>query len=169
MFPMRQLDVYLNDHLSGAMLGVELSRRAAKSNRGTPTGEFLKRLHFEIVEDRRTLGAIMGALAVERSPAKPAAAWLVEKVGRLKLNGRVRGYSPLSRLVELEGLEAGVTGKRSLWQALSRAYPDDARLAPFNLGALVARAEEQLDGLCAHRLAAAREALSTEDAASATM
>ena len=63
---------------------------------------------------------------------KPAVAWIAEKAGRLKLNGQIRGYSPLSRLVELEGLEVGVTGKRSLWQALSRAFLDDARLAGFD-------------------------------------
>jgi hypothetical protein len=159
MFPMRQLDVYLNDHLAGATVGVELSRRAATSNRGTPSGEFLEQLHREIVEDRRTLLAVARALGVDTSPAKPAVAWLAEKAGRLKLNGRLRGYSPLSRLIELEGLEAGVVGKRSLWQAIAGAFPDDARLAGFDLDALVARAEQQLRGTREQRLTAAREAL----------
>jgi hypothetical protein len=159
MFSMRQLDIYLNDHLAGAMVGVELSRRVAKSNRGTPTGEFLHRLHREIGEDRRTLQAVVRALGADSSPVKPAFAWIAEKAGRLKLNGQIRGYSPLSRLVELEGLEVGVTGKRSLWQALGRAFPDDARLAGFDLDALVARAEQQLEGLREHRLSVARQAL----------
>jgi len=110
MFSMRQLDIYLNDHLAGAMVGVELSRRVAKSNRATPSGEFLGRLHREIVEDRRTLQAVARALGAESSPMKPAFAWIAEKAGRLKPNGQIRGYSPLSRLVELEGLEIGVTG-----------------------------------------------------------
>jgi hypothetical protein len=159
MFSMRQLDIYLNDHLAGAMVGVELSRRVAKSNRGTPSGEFLERLHREIVEDRRTLQGIARALGADSSPMKPAVAWIAEKAGRLKLNGQIRGYSPLSRLVELEGLEVGVTGKRSLWQALSRAFLDDARLAGFDLDALVTRADQQLEGLREHRLSVAREAL----------
>ena len=101
MFPMRRLDIYLNDHLAGATVGVELSRRAAAANRGTPTGEFLERLHDEIVEDRRVLEDIMRALGVDASPIKPAVAWVAEKAGRVKLNGQVRGYSPLSRLLEL--------------------------------------------------------------------
>ena len=159
MFPMRRLDIYLNDHLAGAMVGVELSKRAAKSNRGTPSGEFLERLHREITEDRRTLQAVVRALGVETSPAKPALAWIAEKAGRLKLNGQVRGSSPLSRLVELEGLEVGVTGKRSLWQSLGRAFPDDARLAGFDLDTLIARAEQQLEGLREHRLSVAQAAL----------
>jgi len=159
MFPMRQLDIYLNDHLAGATVGVELSRRAAKSNRGTPVGEFLERLHHEIVEDRRTLLAVMRVLGADTSPAKPAFGWNAEKAARLKLNGRLRGYSPLSRLIELEGLETGVAVKRALWQALARAFPDDPRLASFDLDALIARAERQLEGTREHRLTAAPEAL----------
>jgi hypothetical protein len=61
--------------------------------------------------------------------------------------------------VELEGLEVGVTGKRSLWQALGHAFPDDARVAGFDLDALVARADQQLEGLREHRLSVAGEAL----------
>jgi hypothetical protein len=167
MFPMRRLDIYLNDHLAGATAGVELSRRAAKHNRGAQCGEFLDRLHREIVEDRQTLRAVMRAVAVDASPVKPALAWAVEKAGRLKLNGEVRGYSPLSRLVELEGLETGIAGKRSLWQALERSHGDDPRLAPFDFDALRRRAEAQLDGLRGHRLAAAVSALAPEAAASA--
>jgi hypothetical protein len=159
MFPMRKLDVYLNDHLAGATVGVELSRRAAKGNRGTLNGEFLERLHREIVEDRRTLLAVVRALGAEISPAKPALAWIAEKAARLKLNGQLTGHSPLSGLIELEALEAGVTGKRSLWQALARALPDDARLATFDLDALIARAERQIQDIREHRLSAAREAL----------
>ena len=84
---MRQLDIYLNDHLAGAMVGVELSRRVAKSNRGTPAGEFLERLHREIREDRQTLQGIARALGADSSPMKPAFAWMAEKAGRLKPNG----------------------------------------------------------------------------------
>jgi hypothetical protein len=167
MFPMRQLDIYLSDHLAGATVGVELSRRAAASNRGTPTGEFLEWLHHEIVEDRRTLLAVARSLDADTSPAKPALGWVAEKAARLKLNGRLRGYSPLSRLIELEGLETGVTGKRSLWQALSRVYPGDARLEHFDLDALIGRAEHQLEGLREHRLNAARAALAADASGSA--
>jgi hypothetical protein len=162
VFPMRRLDVYLNDHLAGATLGAELSRRAATENRGTELGEFLEALHEEIVEDRQTLRAVMGALGVDVSRLKPASAWLLEKVGRLKLNGQVRGYSPLSPLIELEGLEAGVSGKRSLWEVVARSFPDDLRLEQFELEDLVTRADEQLKGLQSHRLAVAPEALSEE-------
>jgi hypothetical protein len=101
----------------------------------------------------------MNALGIDASPVKPAGAWLLEKAGRLKLNGQLRGYSPLSPLVELEGLEAGVSGKRSLWQVLGHAFPAAARLERFDFDALVVRADEQLQGLQEHRLALAPDAL----------
>jgi|GEM_PF-232544 hypothetical protein len=168
VFPMRRLDIYLNDHFAGAMLGVELSRRAAAENRGTELGVFLGALHRQIVDERHTLRAVMSALGIDASPLKPAGAWLLEKAGRLKLNGQVRGHSPLSPLVELEGLEAGVSGKRSLWQVLGRAFPADERLERFHLDALVARADEQLKGLQEHRLALAPNALREEHSPRAT-
>ena len=110
------------------------------------------------------------ALGADTSPAKPALAWIAEKAARLKLNGRLRGYSPLSHLIELEGLETGIAGKRSLWQALARAFPADARLATFDLDTLIARADQQLQDTREQRLNAAREALATDasDRAAAT-
>lgn len=151
------LAIYLNDHLAGAVLGSELTRRAARENRGTPLGEFLESLLAEILEDKRTLEHVLTVAGVRRSPVKPHVAWALEKVGRLKLNGRVREYSPLSRLLELEGLEAGIRAKRALWQALDQAA--DPRLAEFDFGVLRERAQSQLEGVEAQRLEAARHVL----------
>lgn len=164
MFPMRRLDIYLNDHLAGSTLGVELSRRAMASNHGTELGAFLQWLQGEIVEDRTTLVTTMDRLGVDRSPLKPAIAWALEKFARLKLNGHIRTYSPLNRLVELEGLEAGVTGKRSLWQTLATAFADDGRLSEIDFGNLIARAERQLEGIRDHRRAVAHDALKDQKA-----
>jgi hypothetical protein len=158
MFPTRRLDVYLNDHLAGATGGIELCRRALRENSGTDLGAFLERLLREIVDDRRALEEVSVRLGTDRSPFKPAAAWALEKVGRVKLNGRVRGYSPLSRLIELEALQAGVSAKRSLWQVLAVAFPEDPRLQGLDLGALVQRADSQLGGIEAQRLAVATAA-----------
>jgi hypothetical protein len=150
----RLLAIYLNDHLAGAVLGSELTRRAARANRGSPVGEFLEYLVVEILEDKQTLERVLHATGVRASPIKPRVAWALEKIGRLKLNGRIRRYSPLSRLLELEGLTAGIAAKRSLWQSL--ALVGDPRLADFDFDALRSRAELQLDGLEPHRLDAAR-------------
>ncbi|HEX4670250.1 MAG TPA: hypothetical protein VH275_09805 [Solirubrobacterales bacterium] len=62
----------------------------------------------------------MERLAIRRGRVKPAAAWVGEKLGRLKLNGQLRGYSPLSRLLELEALQIGISGKMRLWRALEQ-------------------------------------------------
>jgi hypothetical protein len=160
MFPSRRLDVYLNDHLAGAMGGIELCRRALRENSGSDLGAFLEGFLAEVVEDRRALEEVAARLGSDRSPFKPAAVWALEKAGRLKLNGQLRGYSPLSRLIELEGLQSGVSAKRSLWQALQAAFRDDPRLRGVDLDALIERADRQLTGIETQRLAAAGDALS---------
>ncbi len=101
----------------------------------------------------------MAAVGARKDPVKTRAAWAAEKVGRLKLNGRVRGYSDLSRVLELEGLRLGVEGKRSLWKSLDEL--DDPRLAATNFADLRERAASQLDELEIHRLAAVRTALAS--------
>jgi hypothetical protein len=155
----RLLAIYLNDHLAGATAGVELARRALKENRENEYGRFLATLADEIAEDRRTLIELMELLAVPRSKLKAPAAWALEKVGRLKLNGRIRGYSPLSRLIEFEGLAGGIEAKRAMWLALLRIQANDERLRDFGLEALAARADDQRQRLEPHRLAAVDEAM----------
>lgn len=155
----RLLAIYLNDHLAGATAGLELARRALRENGENDYGRFLATLAEEIDQDRRTLIEVMERLAIPRSKVKVSAGWALEKVGRLKLNGRVRGYSPLSRLIELEGLAGGIEGKRAMWLALLHTRAGDERLEDFALDALVARAEDQRQRLEPHRLSAAIAAM----------
>jgi hypothetical protein len=149
------LGIYLNDHLAGAIAGLELARRCYASNSGTPLGDFLAELVQEIDADRMELEALMDQVGVTKDRLKQGAAWASEKVGRLKLNGRLTGYSPLSRLIELEGLTLGVEGKASLWKSLKRISDLDTRLATTDFDRLIKRAEEQLDGLEQQRQEAA--------------
>jgi hypothetical protein len=118
------LRTYLQDHHAGATVGVELARRAAGSNQDTEYGEPLARLADEIAEDRETLERVMERLGVKPDRIKDAGGWAAEKLGRLKPNNRLLGYSPLSRVVELEGLVIGVTGKLALWEALRDSIGD---------------------------------------------
>lgn len=156
MTDLKLLSTYLNDHLAGSTVGVELSRRAAKNNEGTELGTFLEGLATEIDEDRETLRAVMDRLDVKKDRVKVAAGWTGEKAGRLKPNNRLFSYSPLSRLIELEGLALGVEGKRSLWQVLSELA--EPRLAEFDFEQLIERARSQRDQLQQRRLAAGLEA-----------
>jgi hypothetical protein len=158
------LSTYLNDHLAGSTTGYELAERLVEQNRGTPYEPFLTRLCQEIGEDRETLRELMRRLGVSESKVKVAGGWGAEKISRLKANDRITGYSPLSRLLELEGLSAGVLGKLSLWQVLracANAQPD---LDDSELARLERRAHSQLEGLQEHRIEAGREALVGEPA-----
>jgi hypothetical protein len=152
------LAIYLNDHLAGSTAARELVRRAAANNRGTPYGAFLDGLSVEIEEDRASLLEIMRSLDARPDPLKVAGGWAAEKAGRLKLNGRLLGYSPYSRVVELEVLELGVQGKLSLWRALRQIEATEPRLHRPVLDALVERAESQLAGIEEHRLRAVEDA-----------
>ncbi len=155
------LAIYLNDHLAAATGGLELAKRAAVGNRDSSHGPFLAQLAAEIEEDRQSLVQIMGALGVKVDRIKVAAGWAAEKLGRLKLNGQLRGYSPLSRVVELEGLELGAHGKLALWRSLEQLEPGRSGASRETLQALAARAERQIEQLEVHRLRAAAQALST--------
>ena len=160
----RLLGIYLNDHLAGAIGGEELARRCLSHNRDSPLGADLARIAAEIKEDRITLERLMEALAVRRDPWKPQISWLLEKLGRLKLNGGLLSYTELSRLEELEGLCLGVEGKACLWRSLGHASLGTAGPA-FDMAALEARATRQREQLEAHRLEAARRLVAAPEAA----
>ena len=137
------LRIYVQDHFAGSTAGLNLARRSAGSNRGTTYGDALARIADEIDQDRRTLEAITDELDIPRDQVKNALAWGAERAGRFKLNGQLTGYSPLSRLVELEGLISGISGKISLWRALLELVPQEPRLDAERLQGLIERGEEQ--------------------------
>jgi hypothetical protein len=158
----RLLELYLADHLAAATAGLALVRRSAERNADNETGEFLSRLVAEIASDRDALRRIVASLGYEESNAKQLLAWLGEKAGRLKLNGRLFGYSPLSRLLELELLSVGIAGKLALWQALLQVPGLEQRLASFDLTGLAQRAAAQRAEVEQHRLRAAEHAFGSE-------
>jgi hypothetical protein len=157
------LKIYLEDHYAGSTAGLELARRTAGANRGTPYGDVLEGLARDIDEDREALRAIMAALGVGPDRFKVAGAWAGEKAGRLKLNGHLTSYSPQSRVTELEGLVVGVTGQRCLWSALRHIEPLEPRLDLEQLDRLIDRADRQLKVLEELRLKAVSEALAVAD------
>jgi hypothetical protein len=154
----KYLATYLNDHLAGATAGLALARRAASENEGSELGGFLSELAGEIAADRETLKEIMAALGVRVDPVKVLAARVFERVGRLKPNAQLRGYSPLSPLVELEGLRLGIHGKLGMWRALGEVAGTPP-LESERLAELAARAERQAADVEARRLEVSRSAL----------
>lgn len=154
------LGIYVNDHLAGSVAGLELARRVERENRGNPLGDYLASLIPELEQDRAVVQQVLSALKVPRATFKQSAAWVMERLGRLKLNGRLVSYSPLSRFVELEGLCLGTQGRRSMWRVLRRLARTERALAGFDFEALVARTEMQLRALERWRLQAADTAFS---------
>jgi hypothetical protein len=152
------LGIYLNDHLAGATGGVELAERAAENNRDSPLGDFLRRLKEELVDDREAVQALMERLDVKRNPAKAAAGWVAEKAGRLKTNANLTSYSPLSRLIELEGLMAGSNARYSMFLVLEEMLPDPDAAKDF--GERAKQADRQIARLREHWERAMRDAFS---------
>jgi hypothetical protein len=161
--PSRQdmLGIYLNDHLAGATAGVELARRLARAQRDSGTRGTLQRLAADIAQDRKVLLAMMATLGVPVRSYKIWAGWLVEKAGRLKLNGQLRSRSPLSDLLELEMMRLGVEGKAAGWRTLRELAQSSDRLRTVAMDELLARARSQSDVLEELRLRTAALVIGT--------
>ena len=155
----RFLRVYMNDQLAAGIVWREVARRAQRSNDGTELGDALERVATGIAEDVETFQAIMRRLGIRRDPVKRGLAIAGERVGRLKLNGRSRGYSPLSRFVELDFLAMGIDGKRLLWSNLRDLAGLATRLPDIDFDALIERAEQQRAELEPYRSRAGAETL----------
>jgi hypothetical protein len=151
------LHIYLQDHLAGATFGLELVQRCRRNNEGTEFAESLAELTAEIAEDRRALQRVMHDVGADASRTKVAAGWTLEKIRRLKPNGRLFEYTPLARVVELESLAIGIAGKRAMWRALDDVVPREDR-GGRDFSALADRATDQLSRVEGLRLDAARAA-----------
>ncbi len=156
----KYLEIYLIDHHAGSTAGLELAKRCRSRNEGNEVGDYLRNtLIPEIEEDRDSLTAVMRLLGCSPNRLKDGVGWLGEKLGRFKLNGELTSYSPLSRLVEVEGLTLGVRAKRSGWQALKSASTPGGELEGVDLDRLIVRADQQEAALERLRRWAADQAL----------
>jgi len=156
----RYLAIYVNDHRAGAAAGLALAKRALKENVGTAFGDALSVVVAAIEQDKAQLERVAQALGVRSDPMKLGLARVGELVARVKPNGQIRGYSPLSRLIEIESLLAGIDAKRSLWLSLQTANRPELRAMDFD--ALIRRATEQRELLEPHHRMAAKLAFIDE-------
>jgi hypothetical protein len=143
------LRIYFNDHRAGAAAATARLRRMIDVNEGTPLGDTLVWVLHEIEEDIEVLESAMHHLDVTSNPLKNLVAKAGERLGRLKANGRLRRYSPLSRVLELEGLMAAIDMKRRIWESLQIAVGGD-RLGDIDLGRYLRRADVQRERLRSH-------------------
>jgi hypothetical protein len=150
---------YLNDHLAGSVVALELLSRLGQDRAGTEEGAFAAELHREISSDRDELMALMAKLSVPVNQPRRAAAWLGEKMTQLKLRLDDSGGGPLHLLKVLETVALGVEGKRMLWRSLAAAAEISPRLQGPEYGILEQRAVQQRERLEHFRLRAAKGAL----------
>jgi hypothetical protein len=83
----------------------------------------------------------------------------MEKVSRLKLSPGGLGSEEMSALLTMETLCIGVEGKICLWRAMKEVADNFEELSGIDFDALLARAQQQRQGLENERLTAARAAL----------
>jgi hypothetical protein len=151
------LTTYLEDHLAGALQAIELLKALRDHHAGEPVSRFAAKLLVEIESDRDVLAGLIEQTGASPGGLKEWAAWLAEKVSRLKLkHGSGEG---LGTFEALEFLVLGIHGKWALWRALAVVAVCDSRLDGTNFGELVARAENQHGRVDEQRLACARSAL----------
>jgi hypothetical protein len=161
------LRIYMNDQLALGVLWREVANRAAQENAGSEAGRALTDVAQAIAEDVRTFEDLMRRLGMRRNPVKCGLAVAAERVGRLKLNGALWSYAPLSRFAELEFLIMGIEGKRQLWTTLGELASLSTRLPDVDFGQLVARAEAQRAALEPHREWSGRAAFASAPPAGA--
>lgn len=123
----RLLAIFLQDHLAALRGAVELGNRVKASHDEGWVKEAAETFLRAVIDDRRELLRVARQVGVEPSLPKEASAWFAEKVGRLKLNGRLTERSPLTLVVELEAMCLFAAEREILWRALvptARARPE---------------------------------------------
>lgn len=151
-----ELSAYLNDHHAGSVAAIEMIDHMIDSYKSGPTAQFFSVLRAEIQEDQLELESIMKSAGVHVGALKQAAAWMTEKLTRLKLGvGRTEDHE-MGLFLALEVLIVGITGKHALWTALAVASENVSTLKGFNYEHLQKRALEQRERVEVKRLEIAR-------------
>ncbi len=137
------LATYLNDHLAGSVVALELLEHLAAEQPESTQRQILATLRADITADRETLEEVMAQLAITPSRPRQVTAWLVEKLSELKLRLDDLSGSALRQLEGLEAVALGIDGKIALWHALSAVSDRVPELGRLDYPALLQRAEEQ--------------------------
>jgi hypothetical protein len=153
------LATYLNDHLAGSVVALQMLQHLKAAHAGTPLEPFLTQIHDEIVADRQQLEGLMQRLDIKQSIPRKVMAWLTEKMTELKLRVDDPGTGSLKLFEALEAVSLGIEGKRSLWRALQAASERTPQLRGVDYRHLEARALDQRERMETVRLEAAKAAL----------
>ena len=116
------LKIYLGDHAALMTAELELIARCRNSNKEGETvpdlPRFLEQLASEVRNQKQTLLDLLSDMGGNRPVSKEMAGWVMEKLGRLKMNGEWTKYSDLSRVVELEAMLMASQSRVLLWETL---------------------------------------------------
>ena len=153
------LATYLNDHLAGSVVALELLEHLESSYAGTALESFFKGLSAEITADREKLEGLMSQLEIKESRPRKASAWLTEKVTALKLLLDDPADGDLRLFESLEALSLGIEGKRGLWLALTAVAERSPQMRVREYQELISRAEAQRRTVEEKRIETARRAL----------
>ena len=152
------LATYLNDHLSGAQIAVQLLEAMQDQNDEQEFRQFASVLLPEIQADDLTLRHIAEKIGSGPSTVKQVGGWLLEKAARLKLGHT--GSKNFELFESMELLALGIQGKLALWKALQVASSLDPRLREYDFETLIRRAQQQYGDAENHRLILAQTVLS---------
>ena len=138
----RLLSIHLRDHHALLVALRELAHRMRAGAQGDSQA-FAAEVGRVAEDDIACLEAFLGDLGSAPSLTRQSAVWVAEKVGRLKLNGRVFRSSPLSPVAELEGCRLLLESDRALWAGLEhlKLGPPDAAERARRTQNLLATAE----------------------------
>jgi hypothetical protein len=155
----QNLGTYLNDHLAGSTVALELLDHLKDSEIPGGLRSFLTKIQADISKDRAQLEALMSRLDIKESRPRRALAWLSEKATRLKLHLDDRSGGAFRLFESLELVALGIDGKSALWRALATAAKTNAELRGPDYDRLERRALDQRARMEKQRLHAGRAAL----------
>lgn len=159
------LGLYLSDHLTGATAGLGRIERMVGDYADLPLHAELVEVAAQIRAERELYVRLLRELGLPRRRHRQLLAGVAERVGRLKLNGRVVERSPMSVVLEAELMRSAVVGKLGGWQTLEE-HAGELGLDPAQFRELAERAQRQLATLDRLHEHARRRAFREGDATS---
>jgi hypothetical protein len=151
------LATYLNDHMAGAGVAIELLQAMKDRHDDESLSQFATIILVGVEEDEDTLRSLAKDIGSGSNILKETAAWVTEKISRVKLGAGSSGA--FGTFEALEFLSLGIQGKLSLWRALQVVSVSDARLRGHDFEGLISKAEAQYRSVEERRLLLAAVAL----------
>jgi hypothetical protein len=146
----RLLAIYARDHHTLLTALRELAHRMRTDGPPEERQGFVSDLCEAVDNDRECLEQFLGRIDSAPSSTRNVAVWVAERLGRLKLNGRLLRPSPLSAVTELEGSRLLLEANRALWSGLAHLAigpPDAAERAHRSEGLLATAERLRLNAL----------------------